>query len=462
MKPPRSVVYQILILGSVLLAGGRTLAFWSPAGPELANFDARGGEAGVEADAGRAAAVSALRARLPEARVDFDEHTGAPKWVTAERGFLSGPDGQGRAVGPAAAAAIARTEDHRPAKSFLHEHRALFGFGPEILSGARVKQDSHTAHNGLRTVVWEQELDGIAVFEGLLIAHTTRSNELVNLSSQFIPDADKAADAGTPNRAAHLKQPSVPPGRAVALAVRNLEETLDEADVNAVEPKAEGAEQRRHFRAPGLNGAADVKLTWLPMNQQSLRLCWDVVLTSRARGEMYRLLIDAQSGATLVRHRLTEYLSDASFRVYTSDSPSPFSPACSTPCTTQPPVVARTLVTWSALDTNASPAGWIDDGGNQTWGNNVDAHTDRDANDSPDLPRPQGTSFRTFDFTLDLTQEPITYTNAAATDLFYWCNWMHDKLYALGFTEAARNFQSNNFGRGGLGNDAVQADAQDG
>src|SRR4029077_15149650 len=38
----------------------------------------------------------------------------------------------------------------------------------------------------------------------------------------------------------------------------------------------------------------------------------------------------------------------------------------------------------------------------------------------------------------------------------------HDRLYQLGFTEAAGNFQSNNFGRGGAGNDAVQADAQDG
>src|SRR5262249_47184562 len=46
--------------------------------------------------------------------------------------------------------------------------------------------------------------------------------------------------------------------------------------------------------------------------------------------------------------------------------------------------------------------------------------------------------------------------------LFYWNNFMHDKLYELGFTEAAGNFQNNNFGRGGLGNDAVQADAQDG
>src|ERR1035437_5201578 len=39
---------------------------------------------------------------------------------------------------------------------------------------------------------------------------------------------------------------------------------------------------------------------------------------------------------------------------------------------------------------------------------------------------------------------------------------MHDQLYGLGFTEEAGNFQSDNFGRGGLGNDAVQADAQDG
>ena len=39
---------------------------------------------------------------------------------------------------------------------------------------------------------------------------------------------------------------------------------------------------------------------------------------------------------------------------------------------------------------------------------------------------------------------------------------MHDRLYELGFTEAAGNFQIDNFGRGGFGNDAVQADAQDG
>jgi hypothetical protein len=63
---------------------------------------------------------------------------------------------------------------------------------------------------------------------------------------------------------------------------------------------------------------------------------------------------------------------------------------------------------------------------------------------------------------MDLTQGPSTYSAAATVQLFYWCNWMHDRLYQLGFNEASGNFQNDNFGRGGAGNDAVQADAQDG
>ena len=51
--------------------------------------------------------------------------------------------------------------------------------------------------------------------------------------------------------------------------------------------------------------------------------------------------LDAETGEPLVRHRLTEYLTDATYRVWTSDSPSPFSPGYSTPQTNQPPVVPR-------------------------------------------------------------------------------------------------------------------------
>lgn len=49
-----------------------------------------------------------------------------------------------------------------------------------------------------------------------------------------------------------------------------------------------------------------------------------------------------------------------------------------------------------------------------------------------------------------------------SSELFYTCNEIHDLFYAYGFDEASGNFQEHNFGRGGLGGDAVVAMAQDG
>ena len=40
-------------------------------------------------------------------------------------------------------------------------------------------------------------------------------------------------------------------------------------------------------------------------------------------------------------------------------------------------------------------------------------------------------------------------------------NALHDIHYLYGFTSAAGNFQTNTYGLGGLGSDAVQADVQD-
>ena len=50
----------------------------------------------------------------------------------------------------------------------------------------------------------------------------------------------------------------------------------------------------------------------------------------------------------------------------------------------------------------------------------------------------------------------------AVQNLFYLNNVIHDTLYAHGFNEAAGNFQIDNFGNGGAGNDPVNAEAQDG
>ena len=75
---------------------------------------------------------------------------------------------------------------------------------------------------------------------------------------------------------------------------------------------------------------------------------------------------------------------------------------------------------------------------------------------------PNGGAGLAFDFALDLAQPPSAYRPAAVSNLYYANNRIHDVLYRYGFTEAAGNFQVNNYGNGALGNDAVNAEAQDG
>ncbi|HKW28451.1 MAG TPA: M36 family metallopeptidase, partial [Verrucomicrobiae bacterium] len=450
---------------SFFLFAAKNLTGGAPALAPLPNFDKRanGLQVVTQVSPDQHSVVEQLRARLPSAHVDFDPITGAPKIISAGERFLTGTNGLGAAISAGSYAGIAAGDPDRVTKAFLRENHQLFGFGPEALDRARIARDFTTPYNGLRTVVWEEQVDGIRIFEAVLISHTTARGELVNLGSQFVGDAGKAADRGTTNRAVVEAAPAITAPQAVALAAVNIGDDLKPEQAMPTATPEAGAEKKQKFTAPGLRGETEAKLIWLPMDGQTLRLCWDVILTSRTRDEMFRVLVDVQTGEVLLRHCLTDYLSDASYRVFTSDSPSPFSPGYATPVTNQPPLVARSLVIFPALDTNASPAGWINDGGNETLGNNADAHADRNADDLPDLPRPQGAPFRVFDFPMDLTsQDPTNYGSAAVVQLFYWNNFMHDKLYELGFTEAAGNFQSNNFGRGGLGNDAVQADAQDG
>ena len=67
------------------------------------------------------------------------------------------------------------------------------------------------------------------------------------------------------------------------------------------------------------------------------------------------------------------------------------------------------------------------------------------------------------DFTLEPTQNaPVPNQQFNITNLFYWNNVIHDIFYGYGFTEAGGNFQDDNLGRGGVGNDHVNAEAQDG
>ena len=129
---------------------------------------------------------------------------------------------------------------------------------------------------------------------------------------------------------------------------------------------------------------------------------------------------------------------------------------------------------WTAGLANATTLKWhstaVGTDYNYTRGNNVWAYHDR-TNLNVGDPSRSATSTTalpnlTFDFTPDYTQEPVVTSppnqQFNITNLFYWNNIIHDVMYAYGFDEPGGNFQSNNLGRGGLGNDYVRAEAQDG
>jgi extracellular elastinolytic metalloproteinase len=95
----------------------------------------------------------------------------------------------------------------------------------------------------------------------------------------------------------------------------------------------------------------------------------------------------------------------------------------------------------------ASPNGWSTD--TLTTGNNVDSHID---------PRQiDGGRTKEFDTAWDVDLEPTEDVNqvAAIVNNFYTSTMVHDITYQYGFDEVSGNFQTDNFGKGGLGNDAV-------
>lgn len=126
----------------------------------------------------------------------------------------------------------------------------------------------------------------------------------------------------------------------------------------------------------------------------------------------------------------------------------------------------RRTIEVNPRDRRGSPQGWHQDASTmyqETRGNNAIAqpNTDGDAN-FIDEPRPQGGRTNRYRAEFDETLEPAQYINASVIQLFYTSNYFRDVLYVLGFTEAAGNFQTDNFGRGGRGDDSVILNTQDG
>ncbi len=128
---------------------------------------------------------------------------------------------------------------------------------------------------------------------------------------------------------------------------------------------------------------------------------------------------------------------------------------------------------WNAAPGNATSLKWHSNGTTDyaiTRGNNVWAKEDHAANNgnggqpatSTTSPDPLN-----FNFIPDFSKQPnqtapVPNQQFNITNLFYWINTFHDIMYQYGFDEPGGNFQANNQGRGGVANDFVFGDAQDG
>ena len=137
------------------------------------------------------------------------------------------------------------------------------------------------------------------------------------------------------------------------------------------------------------------------------------------------------------------------------------------PLPVESPAHGTRAVVSNPADPIASPYGWHDTDGkagaefDDTEGNNARVQEDTDGDDLLGKTADGGENL-VFDFLLNEQRAPIDNLDAVLTNLFFWVNLNHDLFYQYGFKETDGNFQQNNYGRSGKGNDPVFADAMDG
>ncbi|MCL4869377.1 MAG: M36 family metallopeptidase [Anaerolineae bacterium] len=365
-------------------------------------------------------------------------------------------------------------------QAYIANHRAEWGLSAGDLSDMIVTNQYTDVHNGVTHIYLRQRHQGIEVYMGNVSAHVTADGRIVNLYSDFVSDVAGKVNSSTP---------ALTPADAVTTAAAALQYTLT-APLTVVEA-ATGPAQRTVLSNGGISTLdIPVHLVYYP-TESGLRLAWVAEIESLDFQHYWEIHVDAANGEILykwdhvvhenfdelvdiiasVAEGLDESQIETSSPSQTSGAMPPNSYEVFAMPSEYPDDGPRVIVTDPANAT-ASPFGWHDTNGvpgaefTVTRGNNVSAYDDQDNNGTPS-PAEQPDGGPTLDFTgalvpLNLTLDPRQYVNAAVVNLFYWNNIIHDVFYLYGFNEVSGNFQVNNYGNGGLGNDDVRAEAQDG
>ena len=321
------------------------------------------------------------------------------------------------------------------ARGFLKTHDELFALSAADVTNLQVTKEDND--QGTTFVDYVQTVGGYKVFEGQVQVAVNKYGQVLNVREGFLVDQPPLT----------LKA-VVSEQKAIAAALEYSGRTVFPSFAETQSRAARGDTAR--FANPLDLGLEEItsELNVVRVGDES-RLAWHIYAEVGPE-EWYEILVDAQSGELLLRHNI--YVFEAQGTVYTE----------------APDKGARVLVSFVGDTTINTAAGWMGTS-TVTTGNNVEAYLDSDANNAPDPNNGSGLSNghasaanQDFTFPFSTAVDPRTQQAAVVTNLFYYNNIMHDFSYRLGFTESARNFQVDNFGRGGLGNDSVRAEAQDG
>ncbi|HJY27120.1 MAG TPA: extracellular metalloproteinase [Pyrinomonadaceae bacterium] len=321
------------------------------------------------------------------------------------------------------------------ARGFLGGNAGLFALRSADAGNLRLINEDND--RGTSFLEYAQTVGGLKVFEGGVQVAVNKNGEVLSVREGFLIDGQTAdLNPGLDENQAIVK--------AFAYAGRNVDPSLVE-----LRPRGEKSESAT-FANPLGTELEDV-LSELNVVRvgNSAKLAWHIY-SEIGPDEWYESLVDAHSGELLLRHNL--YVFDAQGTVFTE----------------APDKGARQLVSFVGDTVINTSFGWMGPA-TVTTGNNVEAYLDTNADNAPDNNNGSGLSVghassatQDFTFPFSTAVDPRTQQAAVVTNLFYFNNVMHDFSYTLGFTETSRNFQTNNYGRGGLGNDSVRAEAQDG
>ncbi|KAL0936826.1 fungalysin metallopeptidase [Colletotrichum truncatum] len=313
----------------------------------------------------------------------------------------------------------------------------------------RVVDDHYVGSNGVAHVNFKQMVHGLDIDNANFNVNIGPSGDVLSYASSFHKGA-------LPSESPFTKRAFSNPYDALNSSITTLGLPIQVGQVSS-QPKLSAGALETYTLTGATGSVADpeVRLVYLAKGNNDLKLTWRV--ETNTGNNWLRSYVDASNTKDI--YGVVDFTSDfASYNVLPWGVADP-AEGVSRNIESDPWLIKASPFTWQGDGTTNYTT---TRGNNVVVGANPDGLADEDNTAFLERFRPESAEFD-FNFPYDpAAEDPKTYLNASIVQAFYTINRYHDVLYTLGFNEAAGNFQTNNNGRGGLDNDSVVVDVQDG